>query len=353
MRPLPLRELHLQRGALLGERDGAEVALGYGDTFAEYRAARSSVALLDRSDRTLLRVTGEDRATWLHGMTTNDVKGLAVGAGQRTTLCTAKGKAIGLGVLNKREADILVDLDPLCHDGVVPTLERFLISEDAELLDETGQHALLSLVGPGAAALVQELLQLGALPEERWASITAHYAGREVWVRRGRLGDLPALDLWAPGPELFELFSARAPMLGHQAAELLRIEGGEPRYGREVTDATIPQEAGLDSAISYHKGCYIGQETIARLHFRGHVNKLLRGFALADGSQAPAPGAAITVQGEDKGKVTSACLSPSQGRVIALGYIRREFAEPGQTVQLATEAGTVEGVVYALPNDAA
>jgi folate-binding protein YgfZ len=346
MRSLPLREQHLSHNALLGERDGVEVAMAYGDTFTEYKAATEAVALLDRSDRAVLRLEGSDRVNWLHGMTTNDVKNLPIGQGQRTTLCNAKGKVIGLGYLTQRADDILLDLDPLCREGAFASLERLLITEDVTITDETGLRSLLTLVGPGAETQLQEFFS--ELPVAPNSYVNCEYAGKQVWIRKSRVGVLPAFDLWVEGGELFEWLASRVPLLGWQATELIRIEGGEPRYGQDVTDATIPQEAGLDNAISFEKGCYLGQETIARLHFRGHVNRNLRLFYLEDG-HIPDIGAPITINGEEKGKVTSACLSPQYKIPICLGYIRREFAEAGQKVSVQTQAGQSVGEVRLLP----
>ena len=346
MRPLPQREQHLSRGALLGERDGAEVAMAYGDTFTEYKAANEAVALLDRSERAILRLEGSDRINWLHGMTTSDVKNLPVGQGQRTTLCNAKGKVIGMGYLTQRADDILLDLDSLCREGALASLERLLITEDVTITDETGLRSLLTVVGPGAEKQLQEFF--AELPVAPNSYVNCEYAGKRVWIRKSRVGILPAFDLWAEGAELFELLASKIPLLGWQAAELIRIEGGEPRYGHDVTDATIPQEAGLDDAISFEKGCYLGQETIARLHFRGHVNRHLRLFYLEDG-QIPDVGIPVLINGEEKGKLTSVCLSPKYKIPICLGYVRREFAEAGQKISVQTQAGQSAGEVRLLP----
>lgn len=345
METLLLREQHLARGALLGERDGVELPLGYGDTFTEYKAAREAAALFDRSDRTILRFEGPDAVTWLHGMTTSDVKGLPVGQGQPTTLCTSKGKVIGLGTLIKRQEDLWLDLDPLCREPSLASLERLLITEDVIIHDASFKHSFLSLVGPKAAETLGALLGTVQLPEALWSYVNFEYAGQEVFLRRGRVGGLPALEAWTSGDALFELLAKNVPLAGWQAGELLRIEAGEPRYGKEVTDATIPQEAGLDDAISYTKGCYLGQETIARLHYRGHVNRHLRSFVFLQDGLVPQSGAGIFVDGEEKGKVTSACLSPRLQRPIAMGYIRREFAEPGTQVEVQVESGRASAEV--------
>jgi folate-binding protein YgfZ len=234
----------------------------------------------------------------------------------------------------------------LCREGCLASLERLLITEDVTITDETGLRNLLTLVGPEAKKVLQDFFS--ELPEVPNSYVNSEYAGKQVWIRNTKVGILPAFDLWVEGSEVFELLASRVVLLGWQAAEWIRIEGGEPRYGHDVTDATIPQEANLDNAISFEKGCYLGQETIARLHFRGHVNKHLRGFTLEDG-QIPDIGSVIMIQGEEKGKITSACLSPKYKRPICIGYIRREFAEAGQKIMVQSQAGQQTGEVVVLP----
>jgi tRNA-modifying protein YgfZ len=351
MHKLPLAELHLSLGALFGEAETKELPISYGDPFAEHQEARTAWVVYDRSYRTLLHLAGEDRATWLHGMTTSEVKKLSENRSQSTTFCTAKGKMLGQGTITKRQNDIIIDADPSGKDNLLASLDRLLITEEVTISDQSGQSNLFTVVGPNASASLAyvvsdaPVMEDGEYREFPWL-------GGVLGIRRGTLFGLPSFDYF-PRPEsaqdLLRSLAQKGRLLGHQAAEWLRIEAGEVRYGQDATDATIPQEAGLDAAISYTKGCYLGQETIARLHYRGHVNRHLRGFVLAEGAKVPSPGALVRVGAEEKGKVTSACLSPALGRVIAMGYIRREYAESGQALAIEVEGGLAPGEVRELP----
>jgi folate-binding protein YgfZ len=352
MEPLSLHFLHEQAGAHFLEVNGREAVADYGEVEAEYRAARQAVALHDATYREALRITGEDRVSFLHGMVTQDVKGLAAGAATYAAMITVKGAMVADARLVRREADLLLDLEPGMGAKVQEFLGKFLISEDAELLDATGELGVLRLMGPRTADLLGAVSgsPFTALPPDATRAVTL--AGQEV-LAVGRAGQEPGVDLLVPRAGLEAvwkgLVGAGGPFglkpLGWRAQEALRVEAGVPRYGQDMVDTTIPLEANLTNAISYNKGCYIGQEVIARATFRGHMNRKLAGLLL--GATEAAPGTELKKDGKKVGWVTSVVRSPLKGQTVALGYVHRDHLEPGTV--LAVGDGPAEATVAALP----
>jgi folate-binding protein YgfZ len=348
MEPLTLHFLHEQAGGRFMALGSREAVADYGDSEAEYRAAREAVALHDASYRETLRITGEDRSSFLHGMVTQDVKGLAVGAAAYTALITAKGAMVGDARLLKREADLLLDLEPGLGAKVREFLEKYLISEDAELHEATGEWGLLRLLGPRTGEVLAGALEAPSFePLAANATRAVPVAGAQVLLVGAPGFEKHGVDLLVPREALEAVWKALVQAggahglrtLGFQALELLRVEAGVPRYGQDMVDTTIPLEANLTHAISYNKGCYIGQEVIARATFRGHMNRKLAGLLL--GEVEAAPGAELR-KGEKKvGWITSVVRSPAQGQRVALGYVHRDHLDPGTELTLA-EGPTVK-----------
>jgi folate-binding protein YgfZ len=353
MEPLSLHFLHEQAGAHFQEVNGREVVAGYGDVETEYRAARQAVALHDATYREALRITGEDRASFLHGMVTQEVKGLAPGAATYAAMITVKGAMVADARLLRREADLLLDVEPGLGAKVREFLEKFLISEDAELHDATGELGVLRLLGPRTAELLGAALGGPFAPLPQDATRAAPLAGQEVLLVGSTRVEPHGVELLVPRAGLEAVWKALvaagpafglAP-LGWRALEVLRVEAGVPRYGQDMVDTTIPLEANLAHAISYNKGCYIGQEVIARATFRGHMNRKLAGLLL--GATEAAPGTELKKDGKKVGWVTSVVRSPLKGQAVALGYVHRDHLEPGTV--LAVGDGPAEATVSALP----
>ncbi|MFY0571226.1 YgfZ/GcvT domain-containing protein [Archangium lansingense] len=352
MEPLSLHFLHEQAGAHFLGVNGREVVADYGDVEAEYRAARQAVALHDATYREALRITGEDRASFLHGMVTQEVKGLAAGAATYAAMITVKGSMVADARIIRSESELLLDLEPGLGAKVLEFLGKFLISEDAELHEATGELGILRLMGPRTADLLGAVTggPFAALPPD--ATRTVQLAGQEV-LAVGRPGQEPGVDLLVPRSGLEAVWKALVGAggafglkpLGWRAQEALRVEAGVPRYGQDMVDTTIPLEANLTNAISYNKGCYIGQEVIARATFRGHMNRKLSGLLL--GTTEAAPGTELKKDGKKVGWVTSVVRSPLKGQTVALGYVHRDHLEPGTV--LALGEGPAEATVAALP----
>jgi folate-binding protein YgfZ len=304
----------------------------------EYRLLREEAGQLDRSDRGKFVVRGGEAAEFLQGQLTNDIEGIEVGGGAYAALLDRKGKMqADMRVLRLSDSEILIDLEPETLDATVRHLTMYSVGRDVSVSPLTGTRQLVTIAGPAAASL-SELPPLGREHDHACAEIDGIPA-RAVRTQEG-------LDLIASpehGEGLGRALEKRgvAPVT-EDALEILRVESGRPRYGREMTQETIPQEAGINErAVSFTKGCYIGQETVARLHYKGKPNRHLRGLRLARPAEA---GVAVTLGERELGKVGTAVLSPGYG-AIALAVLRRE-AEPGDEVLIG---GEISAEVVELP----
>jgi folate-binding protein YgfZ len=358
METLALHAHHARLGARFGSVAGREVVLHYGPprdaspSEGEQPAMRNSVAVVDLSARQVVRVSGPDRLSFLHGMVTNDVKGMADFDVRYAALLTAKGAMVADVRLVKREEDVLCLVEPGLSPAVLAHLERFLISEDAALEDASAQFGQLSLVGPRAWGLVRRLFGLpGETPPETHALRTG-IEGHAVLLLPSALL-LPGVDLLVSASGLEAVFTALLDAgseeglqpAGWESLEVLRVERGVPRYGADMDERTIPLEANLQRALHYQKGCYLGQEVIARATFRGHMNKRLVGLLLGDAQPAPRT---ELFHGERRvGFVTSVVHSERLGQSLALGYVHRDALGPGTTLRLGGDAGAA--TVHALP----
>ncbi len=289
----------------------------------EYAAATTSVAWADHASLELVRVSGPDATSFLQGMVTNDVEGLAVGQACEAAMLTPKGATVSFGRVVKLPDALLFVTDVGRGQGACDFLNKYLISEDA-LAELDTRFAVLALVGPGAAELSTRLPHVAQLPSFLGVGVDL------LVEREGR-------------PALATLLSG-APVLGEATQTVLRVEAGRPALGVELTDTTIPLEANLERAIHFKKGCYIGQEVIARATFRGQLNKRLMGLLL--GSAEPDVKTELRVQDRKVGWLTTVVHSPLLQQVAALGYVHRDFLTPGTELSLAT-GGTA--TVRALP----
>jgi folate-binding protein YgfZ len=321
------------------------------DLSAEYRAAREAVALFDRSALGKVTVTGRDRLAFLQGMLTNDVKGLSPGQGAPAAFLDAHGKVMALLVVYSAGERVLLELPASMTEKTLQTLDRYLISEKADFESADDAFAILSLQGPGARPLLEGLAGAPlALPP--YAHTEVSVSGVPVRVINHAEGPAPGFHVWA-GAEHAETLksafaSAGAVPAGDETLAVLRVEAGQPWYPQDVDDSVILPETRLDSLVSYTKGCYIGQETVARVKYRGHVNRALSGLVV-EGDRVPEAGARVTAQGQEVGRVTSAVRSIALGRPIAMGYVRREHFEPGSAVAVVDGVGEQPARVVALP----
>jgi folate-binding protein YgfZ len=304
---------------------------------AQYRQLREECGVLLR-ERGVVAVTGPDGAEYLQGQVTNDVEALEVGEGQYAALLDRKGKMqADLRILRVGDAEIQVDLEPAPKDQALRHLTMYSIGRDVAVTDATAERALLSLIGPRAA----EIAATPPLPE--FANESTTVAGIEALAAGTRDG----IDLFCAAADrdrlLAALIEAGAVEVTPEAAEIVRVEAGVPRFGAEMDAGTMPAEAAIvEDAVSFTKGCYIGQETVARLHYKGKPNRHLRGLKL---SAAAAPGAALRLGEKEVGTLGGAVVSPALGP-IGLAIVRRE-AQPGEQLTVGEDGVTAE--VVALP----
>jgi folate-binding protein YgfZ len=305
---------------------------------AQYRQLREECGALDASARGKLLVKGSEAAEFLQGQLTNDVEALAVGEGCYAALLDRKGHMqADMRVLRLGEVEIWIDTEPAALAAVRRHLEMYKIGREVEVADDTAARAIVSLIGPRSAELASS------------PPLSEHDSERTAieGIDSLAVGTAFGVDLIAAGEDrerlIAALAAAGAPEVGPEAVEILRVETGTPRFGAEMDAATMPAEAGIvERAVSFTKGCYIGQETVARLHYKGKPNRHLRGLRLS----APAsPGAALRLGEKEVGKVGSSSVSPVHGP-IALAIVRRE-AEPGGELRVGEDG--VTALVVDLP----
>jgi folate-binding protein YgfZ len=321
------------------------------DQAREYHAARHAVALFDRSALGKVSVTGRDRLAFLQGMLTNDVKALAPGQGAPAAFLDAHGKVMALLVVYAAADRAWIELPSQMTAKTLETLDHFLISEKAEFEAVDDAFAILSLQGPDARRLLEGLAGV-PLDLAPYAHAEVTMGGVPARVINRAEGPAPGFHCWVRAEHAESLrgavLAAGAVPAGADTLEILRVEAGQPWYPQDVDASVILPETRLESLVSYTKGCYIGQETVARVKYRGHVNRALSGLVI-EGERVPEAGARVVVQGADVGRVTSAVRSIALGRPIALGYVRREHFEPGTAVTVADGAGEQPARVSALP----
>jgi tRNA-modifying protein YgfZ len=305
----------------------------------QYRQLREECGLLDRSERGKLVVSGPEAGEYLQGQVTNDVEGLEPGDGVYAALLDRKGHMQGdMRVLRPgEEPDLWLDTEPEAIEAVRRHLGMYKIGRQVEMADVGGERAILSLIGPRAA----EIAGSPPLPENACEEITVGGAGCLA------VGTAGGIDLFVSAEERDRaweaLLAAGAAEVSPAAVEILRLEAGRPRFGSEMGTETMPAEAGIvERAVSFTKGCYIGQETVARLHYKGKPNRHLRGLKLSAPAQ---PGEPVSLDGKELGSLGGAAVSPAFGP-IALAILRRE-AEPGVTVAVGEDGVTAQ--VVALP----
>jgi tRNA-modifying protein YgfZ len=302
---------------------------------AQYRQLREECGVLDRSERGKLLLKGSEAAEYLQGQLTNDIEALAPGEGCYAALLDRKGHMqADMRVLALAGDEIWVDTEPEALERARRHLEMYKIGRDVTLEDVSEERAIFSLIGPRSVELA------GSPPLPRHASTSVSIEGVECLA----VGTAFGIDLIAAAGDSGRLRTALgeagAPEVGADAVEILRIEAGTPRFGSEMDTATMPAEAGIvGTAINFEKGCYIGQETVARLHYKGKPNRHLRGLRL---SAPPQPGATLSLGEKEVGRLGGSCVSPILG-AIGLAIVRRE-AEPGSELRVGEDGVTARVV---------
>lgn len=302
-----------------------------------YQAVRGGGAgLIDLSERGRIRVSGSEAVMFLNGLITNDMKTLSENRWMPAVFPTVQGRVIGaVRVIRGNGASFLIDTDRESHDAVLKTISRFTMAGDFRVTDETSETALLSVQGAGAREVVSKILGLDLPPdgvtELDWqgAPVTIIHAshtaedGYDFVIDAARASDLR-----------YALETAGAQPVSADVFEVLRVEAGIARFGRDMDETTVVSETNLDDAVSYTKGCYVGQEIIVRIKHRGHVAKKLTGLSFETDGKVEAGTVITSTDGKEIGRVTSTAVSPNAGS-IGLGYVRYEYLAPGTNVLIA------------------
>lgn len=354
--PLPLQELHKSLDANFTTVNSAIAVADYGDVLAEHNALHESAGVIDLSFRSRLCLTGADRVRFLHGQITNDVKKLRVGEGCYAALTTAKGKMqsdLNVFVL---QDELLLDFEPGYATTFAQRLEKYIVADDVQVVDVAPLYGVLSIQGPKAKGL-EAFVDWSDRPfgSVKFSDATL---GEIYVINNARLGST-GFDLFVPANSLEALadvliststvIGGRA--VGWSAFEIARVEAGIPRFGADMDETNLPLECDIEArAVSYTKGCYIGQEVINRIHSIGHVNRELRGLCLADDlKMLPVKGDKLFKDDKEAGYVTSAVRSVALNASIALGYVRREAFAIGTELTLRIGASESRATIVALP----
>ena len=339
----PLADYHRSQGAALGEYHGALVPSHFTEPVAEHQAVREASGLFDFSFRSRFAMKGRDHSKFLHRMVSNDIKRLTPGQGTYATLLTPQGHIRADMRLYCAEDRFFVDTDADLRDKALEGLKRYVIADQVEF--EPLDVYPLAFEGPRARPLLEKTLHI-TLPEmQEYDHFSTNYAGFLVHVVCASATGEEGYELWTGAKGLPAIWGAacgQAPTYGMlacgtQALESLRIEAGIPRYGQELGEDTIPNEAELWNAVSFTKGCYVGQEIVERARSRGHVNWVLMGL-IVESETPPAAGEKLAREGREIGEITSSCVSPTLGKTIALAYLRHEVAEPGTKLEFPSGA---------------
>jgi tRNA-modifying protein YgfZ len=314
----------------------------------EYAALTQGAGLVDFSTRTQIEISGADRAQFLHNFCTNAVRDLPVGQGCEAFVLNAKGHIVGHVFAFVCPQSIVLETVPEQGEKLITHFDRYLIREDVQLADRSQSWTEWLLAGLQSESLLNRLCVQP--PSQRMAHVAAEIAGNRVWIRN--------IDLAGPigyllvGPREYAtkiqtaLISAGATPCSDEAFQTARIEMGTPLFGQDITDENLPQEIDRNrQAISFTKGCYLGQETVARIDALGHVNRLLRGIKFS-GQKVPTSGTKLffgheNAEAKATGHITSSCWSPKMNAPLGLAMVRHESAAVGAKLDCELGPGEV------------
>lgn len=311
----------------------------------DYRALREAAAVIDRSAAGRIELAGADRQRFANAYLTCEVKSLAPGSGVYGFLTSPQGRILSDVVVLAQEDRLWMELGQGQEGPIAAHLKKYILADRVEVRP-LADVVPVSLAGPRSTEILAEILGAAAdLPEGAWAHGQRTVLGTEVRLQRGGPAVPWDYTLWVAASEAPRLIESLAALdgvrrAGFEALETLRVEKGIPRFGSDYGPDNFPQETGLEEAVNYTKGCYLGQEVVARIHYRGGVQKLLRGLVF-DGEAPPAPGTPLLADGREAGTVGSVTRSPALGRVVGLTILHRRAAAPGTRLELAG-GGTAE-----------
>jgi glycine cleavage system T protein len=353
-----LYEQHRTHSAVFGEVTGWEIPLHYGDPVAEYQAVRNGVGLADLSHRGKIRVTGEDRVKWLQGMISNDLLPVATGNGIYSSLLTHKGKMLSYFRVYALPDSLMIEDVGDIGDATFQTLRKFLLyGTKAKMENLAETWGLLLVSGPKSNDVVKAAFGVDVAGLKSLSFLTQQIDGQELLLIRTEETGETDIEILLPADKLTSvwdrLWAAGGPMglkpFGTAARESLRIEAGLPMAGKDLTEEIVPPEANLEGkAFSLSKGCYPGQEVVARMDTYGSVRRRMVGLTLKD-TILPPKGAKLFSGDREVGWVSSASHSPTLGHPIALGFPLRDFTAPGTELTVEHDGRRYPTTVHVLP----
>ena len=325
-----------------------KIPLAYSNAEQEYWTIKKAVGLADISHLGRLKITGKDRISFLNGLLTNDISQLKENAGQRSALLNSKARVLADLHLYAEQDSLLVDTGESSASHVKEILDRFVITEDVQIQDSSHDLVQITIQGPSSSQAIKEVLGAEAQDLKQLEQKTL---GPSTIIARDRTGQsgydiiMPALEA-EPVWHGFLLNGGEIGLnpVGSQALEILRLEAGYPKYATDVDENTIILEAGFKDAINFNKGCYLGQEVVARATHIGRVNKQLVRLEV-ETKESVSPRSKLTSDGREAGFITSAAFSPGLRRVVGLGYANREFAKEGTKVNVQSGETSLSAVV--------
>lgn len=332
-----------------------ETSVSQSISVTEYSAVRNGGAgLIDISSRGRILVSGAEVVMFLNGLITNDMKTLAANSWMPAVFPNVQGRLLASVRVIHRDDGFLIDTESATHDTVLKLLERFTMAGDFRVTDLTDETATLSIQGKQAGEIIRATLGEEAAKVERQQAANAQFAqGSRVTVIRATHTAEDGFDLFvdanAAGQLGEVLTNAGAPAVSANTSETLRIEAGIARFGLDMDETKVVTETNLDDAVSFTKGCYIGQEIIARIKYRGHVAKKLTGLTVDSDQELEDGSRILSGDGKEIGRVTSSTFSPGLARRIALGYIKYDYLAPGTEVQVSVGKDQIRGTVADLP----
>jgi len=329
-----LHQLHEYAGATFRESGDWLIPDSYGDWTQEYAAGRERVAIMDASHWGKVSMTGKDAQDLLNRLSTNALMEAPPGTAIPTVLTSEKGRILDHILAYVHDATLTLLVSPGNTEAVVRWLDKYIILEDVKLADITSTLAVFSLIGPKARALVYKALGLTLDASHKGKVQTCAFQGHEVWVSDTSLVHLSAVDVIVPAQAAHPLWQhllqegreLGAAPLGDRAYQPLRIEAGTSLLGHDMGLDFNPLEAGLWDSVSFTKGCYIGQEVVARLNTYQKVKRHLRTLHLSGDTPVPS-GTRLISNGEEAGLVTSWAYSPGEQNGVAIGYVNRKIEE--------------------------
>ncbi len=325
-----------------------KIPLAYSNAEQEYWTIKKAVGLADISHLGRLKITGKDRISFLNGLLTNDISQLKENAGQRSALLNSKARVLADLHLYAEQDSLLVDTGESSASHVKEILDRFVITEDVQIQDSSHDLVQITIQGPSSSQAIKEVLGAEAQDLKQLEQKTL---GPSTIIARDRTGQsgydiiMPALEA-EPVWHGFLLNGGEIGLnpVGSQALEILRLEAGYPKYATDVDENTIILEAGFKDAINFNKGCYLGQEVVARATHIGRVNKQLVRLEV-ETKESISPRSKLMSDGREAGFITSAAFSPGLRRVVGLGYANREFAKEGTKVNVQSGETSLSAVV--------